>query len=161
LRYFGLPKSIIAPSRRLLTPLERGALQYDGFTVTSVRQKILYFGCYEPLAETRRLLLEQLGFDTKCSMNPGDAPRIVREEKISLIVICNSCDESLCQKLYGALLLCSMSVPILRLDEDFPEAWRDPELLASLIRASLRGGSVALRSKPPQAEHGARLRRRA
>jgi CheY-like chemotaxis protein len=122
-----------------------------------VRQKILYFGCYEPLAEARKLLLEQLGFDTRCAKDPSDAVRMVHEEKIALIVVCNSCDDTLCEKLFGALLLGSVSVPTLRLDEQIPAAWRDPEVIASLIRASLRG-TVNFGSKPPQAEHGSRIR---
>jgi hypothetical protein len=103
-----------------------------------MRNRIIYFGCYEPLAEARGTLLKEAGGDVVSSTDIGETVRRVSEESIALIVVCNTCNDELYATLMDALRLSSTSIPVLRLDEGYSVAWRDPELLSSLIRASLR-----------------------
>jgi hypothetical protein len=130
-----------------------------------MRQKILYFGCYQPLAATRCLLLEQVGFEVSYATDVHKAARLVAEpagsEKPILVVVCNSCDDQLYGQLLSTLMNHSVSVPVLRLDETYPAAWRDPELLASLIRATIRGGGEeTTMKKSPQGVNPPQLIRR-
>lgn len=124
-----------------------------------MKPKILYFGCYRPLAATRCILLEQAGFDVSYSTDPHQAARMIAErtpeEKPVLTVVCNSCDDQVYGDLTLAFIGNSISVPVIRLDESYPAAWRDPELLASLLRATIRGGVPATEKKPPQAAQSA------
>jgi hypothetical protein len=123
-----------------------------------MKPKIFYFGCYNPLAATRCLLLEQEGFDVTSATDPVKCVRLIAEkapeEQPVLLVVCNSCDDRLYDQLLSALSGSSVSIPVIRLDESYPAAWRDPDLLAALIRATIRG-AVSLQGtrKPPQTEH--------
>jgi hypothetical protein len=122
-----------------------------------VKPKIFYFGCYRPLAATRCLLLEQEGFEVTSATDPVKCVRLIAErapeEQPVLLVVCNSCDDRLYNQLLSELAGSSVSVPVIRLDESYPAAWRDPDLLAALIRATIRGRDNLASRKPPQAEH--------
>jgi hypothetical protein len=112
---------------------------------------ILYFSCYQPLAEIRKLLIEGSDANVICSCNIAEALRLVTEEQIALIVVCNSCDEEVYRRFIGALQPSSPTIPVLRLEEGYPAAWRDPELVTALIRARLRWHPDAeTTKKPPQ-----------
>ena len=123
-----------------------------------MKPKIFYFGCYSPLAATRCLLLEQEGFEVTSATDPVKCVRLIAErapeEHPVLLVVCNSCDDRLYNQLLSELAGSSVSVPVIRLDESYPAAWRDPDLLAALIRATIRGrDNLDASRKPPQAEH--------
>src|SRR3954471_16688273 len=115
-----------------------------------MRKRILYFGCYEPLAETRKLLLQNAGTDVACATDTAEAARIVGDGDVALVLVCNSCDDESYANLLNALRPASPSIPIVRLDERFPVAWRDPELISSLVRAALRQNAQSGNGKPPQ-----------
>src|SRR4051812_46814963 len=122
-----------------------------------MKPKIFYFGCYSPLAATRCLLLQQEGFDVTSATDPVKCVRLIAERPLDeqpvLLVVCNSCDDRLYNQLLSALAGSSVSVPVIRLDESYPAAWRDPDLLAALIRATIRGRDNLHGSrKPPQKE---------
>jgi hypothetical protein len=117
----------------------------------TLKPMILYFGCYEPLAEARKLLIERAGCEVICSINMAETLRLIANETIALVVVCSSCDDDIYDRFTNSLRVCSLSVPILRLDESYSAVCRDPEILSLLVCAALPQDHILRpRKKPPQ-----------
>ena len=88
-----------------------------------------------------------------------EAVRLVAGEKISLIMVCNSCEEKQYARLVDMLRLVSNSVPVLRLDED-SSSWIDPAQIISVIRAALpQDSNFEMTKKPPQSVQTSTMRK--
>jgi hypothetical protein len=127
---------------------------------TTMATTILYFGCYEPLAAVRKILVEEAGGNVICTTDMVEAVRLAGEEYVALLVVCNSCDNNQYARLVDLLRLCWRPVPILRLDEELSAASENPTLIISLIRAALpQGRDLEMIKKPPQSVQPSTLRK--
>jgi CheY-like chemotaxis protein len=122
----------------------------------SPNQRILYFGCYKYMAETRSLMLDHSGYSVVCSTDPEQAVEIVAGGDIALIIFCNSCDDALVGSVTQSVRAISPALPVLRLDPEHSLAWRDPEMLALLIRAMMRSSNATSMGRKPAGSAGRR-----
>jgi hypothetical protein len=58
-----------------------------------MNSKVLVFGTDEVLLETRRILLESAGFETRTALKFSGAEQILKEREVALLVVCSSIEK--------------------------------------------------------------------
>lgn len=124
-----------------------------------MRHSLLYFGSYELLVETRRLIFEEAGYAVVTTVNVDEALVLLSKCVFSAVVVCSSVRESSREKIRKHVESLSSDTALVQLNPALPSYTSDPDLLLALVAAAIRSKEqtvlpLAGRTEAKTLQHG-------
>jgi hypothetical protein len=113
-----------------------------------MRHSLLYFGSYELLVETRRLIFEEAGYAVVTTVSVDEALLLLSKCVFNAVVVCSSVPESFREQIRKRMESVSSETALVQLNPAVPSYTSDPDLLLALVAAAIRSKERAALPPP-------------